>query len=102
MTKDQSDFNVFSSKQHVKKTDYLCIIIKVVSSYINSSMPVRNLGLLLDNTLRMEKQANSICKSCYYQIRNTGLIHMYVNDETCKTSPSTSNSSTGLWQCIII
>jgi len=48
-------------------------------------MSVRNLGLILDNTLGMEKQVNSICKSCYYQIRNIGLIRKYINDETCKT-----------------
>ena len=28
---------------------------------------------------------NSICKSCYYQIRNIGLIRKYINDETWKT-----------------
>jgi len=28
---------------------------------------------------------NYICKSCYYQIRNIGLIRKYINDETCKT-----------------
>jgi len=28
---------------------------------------------------------NSICKSCYYKIRNIGLIRKYINDETCKT-----------------
>jgi len=48
-------------------------------------MSVRYLGLILDNTLGMEKQVNSICKSCYYQIRNKGLISKYVNDETWKT-----------------
>ena len=49
------------------------------------SISVKNLGLILDNTLGMEKQVNSICKSCYYQIRNIGLIRKYINDETCKT-----------------
>jgi len=32
------------------------------------------------------KQVNYICKSCYYQIRNIGIIHKYINDETRKTS----------------
>jgi len=48
-------------------------------------MSVRNLGLILDNTLGMEKQMNYVYKSCYYQIRNIGLIRKYINDETCKT-----------------
>jgi len=66
------------SKQHLKKTENLHL--KVGSSYINSSMPVRNLGLILDNTLGMD-----ICKSCYCQIRNIGRIRKYINDETCKS-----------------
>jgi len=40
---------------------------------------------ILDNIRGMEKQVNSICKSCYYEIRNIGLIRKYINDETCKT-----------------
>jgi len=49
LNKDQTELIVFSSKQHVKKTENLRI--KVGSSYINYSMSVRNLGLILDNTL---------------------------------------------------
>jgi len=59
--------------------------IKAESSFINYSMSARNLGLILDNTLGMEKQVNFICNSCYYQIRNIGLIRKYINDETCNT-----------------
>ena len=72
-----------SSKQHVKNLENLRI--KVGSSYINSSVSVRNLVLILDNTRGKEKQVNSTCKSCYYQIRNIGLNHNYINDETCRT-----------------
>jgi len=57
--------------------------IKEGSSYINLSMS-RNLGLILDNTLGMDNQVNSICMSFYYQMRNMGLICKYTNDETCK------------------
>ena len=49
LNKDKTEIIVFSSKQHVKKTENLRI--KVGSSYINSSMSVRNLGLILVNTL---------------------------------------------------
>ena len=64
LKKDKTKFIIFSSKQLVKKTENLCI--KVGSSYINSSMSVRNLGIIFDTTLGMEKQVNSICKFCYY------------------------------------
>jgi len=42
--------------------------IKVGSSYLNSSISIINQGLILENTLGMEKQVNSICKTCYYEI----------------------------------
>ena len=67
LNRDKTEPIVFTSKQHVKKTENLRI--KIGSSYINSSMFVRILGLILDNTLGMEEQVNSICKSCYYQIK---------------------------------
>jgi len=63
---------------------------------------VKNLGLILDTTLEMEKQVNSVCKSCYYRIRN-GLIRKYINAETSKTLVQAFfNFSTELRQCIDI
>jgi len=58
LNNDKSKLIVFSSKQHVKKTEDLHI--KVGSTYINSSMPVRNLGLILDKTLGIRHGVNSI------------------------------------------
>jgi len=49
LNKDRTEFIVFSSKQHVKKTENLRI--KVGFSNINSSMSVKHLRLMLDNTL---------------------------------------------------
>ena len=42
----------------MKKTDN--IRIKIRSSYINYSMSVRYLGVILDNSTGMEKKVNSI------------------------------------------
>ena len=56
--KDKTEFIVFSSKQHVKKTENLRI--KVGSSYINYSMYVRNLGLLLDNKYPRNGEAGEL------------------------------------------
>ena len=41
---------------------------------IKSSPYVRNLGVLLDSGLTMRHQVNSVCKSCYIQLRN--IIHI--------------------------
>jgi len=54
LNKSMNKLGVFSSRQHVKKSEKLRI--KVGFSYINYSMSLRNLGLILDNTTRVEKQ----------------------------------------------
>ena len=45
----KTELIVFSSNQHVKKTENLRIT--VASSYLNITMPVSNLGLTLDKPL---------------------------------------------------
>ena len=80
LNKDKTEFIVFTSKQHVKETENLRA--RVGSRYIYYSMSVRNLGLILDNTLVMAKQVNNICMFYYYQIRNIGLFRKYIKDET--------------------
>ena len=79
---EKIEFIVYSFKQHTKKTENHRI--KVRSSYINYSMFVRNLGLILDNTLGTKKDVNIIFNSCYYQIRNIELISKYINDKISK------------------
>ena len=61
LNKDKIELFVFSSKQHLKKTENLRI--KVGFNSINSSMSVRNVWLILDNTKGIEKQVNYICRS---------------------------------------
>jgi len=82
----------------VKKTENLRI--KVASSYLNITMPVSNLGLILDKPLWMQKQVDSIWRHCYYHKRNIGLIRKWWGMQDF--SPSLYYFSTGLWKCIVI
>ena len=45
------------------------------SNHVKVFASARNLDPVLDSAIGMEKHANSKCKSCYYRIRNWGLIH---------------------------
>ena len=49
LNEDKTEFIGFSSKQYKNKTENLPI--KVGTIYIHYSMSVRNLGLILNNTL---------------------------------------------------
>jgi len=50
LNKDNNELIVFSSKRHVAKIEDL--YAKVRSSYINASMSVRNLEIILDKNSR--------------------------------------------------
>jgi len=52
LNQDKTEFIVFSSKQYVKKIENPHITVG--SSFINYSITVRNLGMILDNTLGTE------------------------------------------------
>ena len=83
LNQNKTELTVFSSKQSTNKIRKLRL--KVGSSYIESASSVRNLGIILDNTLEMEKQVNAICKSGYYQIPCIGSIRPYITNEACTT-----------------
>ena len=83
LIQNKTELIVFSSKQRINKP--WNFRLNVGSSYIESAKSVRLLGIILDNTLEMEKQVNTICKSCYYQIRFIGSIFPYITTEACKT-----------------
>ena len=59
LNKSKTNLIVFSSKQHMMKAENLNI--KIDSSHINAFISVRNLGLILDSILGMEKQVNHMC-----------------------------------------
>ena len=45
---------------------------------------VKNLGTFFDTTLSMEKQCNSISRSCYMHIRKIGCIRPFILEDACK------------------
>ena len=40
---------------------------------------VRNLGVMLDSRMTMEKHVNSVSRSCFMQLRQIGRIRPYVS-----------------------
>jgi hypothetical protein len=83
LNQSKTELIVFSSKQNNNKTNNMSITVG--ENEVKCAHAVRNLGVILDSNLNMEKQVNSITKSCFYQIRNIGRIRQYITDEACKT-----------------
>ena len=74
---------IFSPNKHIS-TD-LAINIKFGSSKIKPSSQVKNLGVIMDNLLNMEKQINKCTSSAYFHIRNISKVRKYLDTKTTKT-----------------
>ena len=64
-TKKQQSKNVINS-------------ITAVGDRIVESCLARNLGVQMDNELKMERQVNTVCKACYLQLRLVQYIRPYI------------------------
>jgi len=59
--------------------------ITIDNSAITPAKQARNLGVIQDQHLTMEAHINSICKTCYFHLRNIGAIRQYISSDACKT-----------------
>ena len=69
----KTEFLVMTSKFHQQKDTYHTAI-QVDSASIVASSFARNLGVMFDNLLSMEKQVKKISQSVFYQISNVNNI----------------------------
>ena len=77
----KTEFLVLTSsflKQH-----YNDLNISVGNSRIVPSISARNLGVIFDNHMSLEKRINSICKSAFFHLRNIGSIGNMLTDDAC-------------------
>jgi len=45
---------------------------------------VKNLGIIMNNSLTMDDQISAVVKKCYFHICNISKIRKFINAETCK------------------
>ena len=78
----KTEFLVLTSlflKQHFNDLN-----ISVGNNRIAPSINARNLGVIFDNHMSLDKQINSICKSAsILYLRNIGSIRSMLTDDTC-------------------
>ena len=70
LNEEKTKVILFGSKHNLKRTD--TISLKIGEHTVISSTPVNNLGVIYDSSLAMENQVSTLCRSCYYQLRNIG------------------------------
>ena len=52
---------------------------------VSPSQSVRNIGVVFDNTMNLDKHINDICKSAFYHIRDISQVRRYLSTESIKT-----------------
>ena len=82
LNEDKTELIVFSPKHRPLSLSQLQL--KVGPDTITSVSAVKNLGVIFDEALTMEKQVNSITKSCYFHLRNIGAIRACLTQDSCK------------------
>ena len=77
---DKSEFMLISSPHNKKKFDAMSI--NIGSEIVNVTDSVRNLGVMIDSIFNMEDHITSVCRSCYFHLRNIGAIRRYLDPDT--------------------
>ena len=77
---DKLEFMSITSPHNSRKFDSLSIHIG--SEIVETSNSARNLGVIMDSLFYMEDHVTSVCRSCYFHLRNIGSIRQYLDPDT--------------------
>ena len=79
---DKTEFLVIGTRQQLNKLSPS--VLHVGDHTIDSSVNVRNLGSIFDNSISMDSHINQICKTAFYHIHNIRRISKYLSQESLK------------------
>ena len=82
LNQEKNELIVFSSKHLILRVNDLSLTIG--GRLLHAVQSVRNLRVIMDSGLTMEKQVNAISMSCFYHIRNIGKARQYIKNNPCK------------------
>jgi hypothetical protein len=60
--------------------------INIENTKITGTSNVKNLGVIFDNHMTMEKQVNKMCKNAYFNIRNISKIKKHLDKDSLKAA----------------
>ena len=80
---DKTEVIILGPKDKLKTLEINSLKVEDVN--ISFSDKVRNLGVLFDKHMTMEKQVNKMCQTAYFNIRNISRIRNSLNKEDTKT-----------------
>ena len=79
---DKTELLVFTSPRYQDRVQNSTILVG--SNAVESSSSARDLGIILDSTLNMEKHVSTICKAAYHHLRNINSIRNSLDTRTAE------------------
>ena len=89
---DKTELLIIGSKQQLAKVPELSV--KVGSSDVNKSNNARNLGVIFDSNMNLEKQVNNISKRAFFELKRIRQIRHYLSQEAAEQLVHSFVSST--------
>ena len=80
---DKSDAVLLSTPQQAKKLSSNAAV-SIAGTSVVLSDSVRNLGVIIDKSLSLDKQIKSVCSSCYFHMKAFRHIRPALDDETAR------------------
>jgi hypothetical protein len=81
---DKTEFIIIGSSHNLQQMDFRSI--NVDESAIINADRVKNLGVIFDNSMKMDQQVNEMCKKSFFNIRNIAQIRKSLNKDDAKTA----------------
>ena len=78
---DKTEFLVISSRRASSRTDFS---INIGDAVIKPSSSCRNLGVIFDNNLMLDKHISNVCRSTLFHLRNIGLIRAFITQSAAE------------------
>ena len=82
---DKTEFLIFSSKRNFNKIDQNRCVLKIGQSEIRCAESAKNLGVIFDRFMTMERFVNAKCQSVMYNLRSISKIRRCLDVDTTRT-----------------
>jgi hypothetical protein len=76
---------LFIQSKHAKRNNLQPKSIDIGSSEIDVTESARNLGVIFDASLSLDKHVNNVCRGAFLEIRKISRIRKYLNDKATET-----------------
>ncbi len=83
LNQDKTEVIIFHPKH--RANPFADMSLTIDNCALPLATQVRNLGVNQDCHLTMEAQVNTICRSCYFHLRNISSIRQYITTDACRT-----------------